>query len=82
MRQVRAIFQPLPLPSLSLPDDGDLDVVHVDGGGGGGGGPGGPGGPGGASVLARPPGGALADVQDPQGEPQVIYFRLFQVSDV
>ena len=75
MRCIYGFLRPLPL--ADLPGDGDLDlVVHVDGGGGGGGGPG----SGGASVLAPPPGGALAGVQDPQVEPQVIYFRLFLVS--
>ena len=79
MRQARAIcqfFQPRP---HCLPPDGDLDMVHVVGGGGG---PGGPGGPGGAAVLARPPGDALADGQDPHGEPQVIYLDSSWFSDV
>ena len=39
---------------------------------GAGGGPDGPGGPGGAAVLDRPSGDALANGQDPHGEPQVI----------
>ena len=62
MRQVRAIFRPLP-HSLAL-HVGDDE---------------GPEGPGGAPVLSRPPGDVLADGQGPHGEPQVNYFRLFQV---
>ena len=66
MGQARAIcewFSPRPASP-----DGNLADVHVIGGGG----PDGPGGPGGAAVLANPSGDALADGQDPQGEPQVI----------
>ena len=76
MRQVRAIFQPLP---HSLPPDDDLNMVRVVGGGGG---PGGPGGPGGAAVRARPPGDVLADGQGPHGEPQVTYLDSSWFSDV
>ena len=73
MRRARAIcqyFQPRP---HSLPPDGDLNMVHVVGGGGG---PGGPGGPGGAAVLDRPPEDALADEQVPHEEPQVLYLDV------
>ena len=67
MRRVRAFFQPR--GGHYLPPDVDLNMVHVVGGGGG---PGGPGGPGGAALLARPPGDALANEQDPHGARQVI----------
>ena len=48
--------------------DGDLNGVHVEGGGRG---PHGPGGPGGANVQLAP-GDVLDDVKGP--EPQVIYL--------
>jgi hypothetical protein len=80
MRRVRAFFQPRGSSGGHyLPPDGDLNMVHVVGGGGG---PGGPGGPGGAAVRARPPGDVLADGQDPHGEPQVNYLDSSWFSDV
>ena len=75
MMRARALcqfFQPRPNPP-----DGELDVIHVVGGGGG---PGGQGG-GAAAVLDRPLGDALADGQDPYGEPQVIYLDSSWFSD-
>ena len=71
MGQARALCEWFsPRPDGCSPD-GDLADVHVIGGGGPDG-PGGPGCAGGATVLADPSGDALADGQDPQGEPQVI----------
>ena len=59
-----------PRPDGGSPDGDLADIEVIEDGGPGG--PGGPGDAGGAAVLADPPRDALADKQDPQGEPQVI----------